>query len=64
MLTAGRSLKLSCTLQVVAVMAVGIYIHLGFASHHAYAFQVPITFGAMLSLLVMLICGVVCMQDK
>lgn len=49
---------------VSLLMALGIYIRLGFASGHAYAFQVPVTFGAMLFLLVTMLCGVICMQDK
>lgn len=57
----------SCSLQVDAVslmMAVGIYLRLGFASGHAYAYKVPVTFGLTLCFLLSLLAGVLCLQDR
>ncbi len=55
------------SLQVDAVslmMAVGIYLRLGFSSGHAYAYKVPVTFGLTLCCLLALLGVVLCVQDR
>jgi len=58
---ASRSLQVDA---VSLMMAVGIYLRLGFASSHAYAYKVPVTFGLTLCFLLSLLAGVLCVQDR
>jgi len=46
------------------MMAVGIYLRLGFSSGHAYAYKVPVTFGLTLCCLLALLGVVLCVQDR
>jgi len=58
---ASRSLQVDA---VSLMMAVGIYLRLGFSSGHAYAYKVPVTFGLTLCCLLALLGVVLCVQDR
>lgn len=46
------------------IICVVIYLHLGFASSHGYAFRVPLTFGVSLTIMLAILFTVLCQHNR
>ena len=49
---------------VSLIICVIIYLHLGFSSGHGYAYQVPLTFGLTLAVMLTIVYTVLYMQNR